>query len=208
MKNINENVKTRISNRIAEVERNCESELVCLITTRSARYILFPLLIAAMVALFMPIIGVFIEGAITFQHQTILFVILAALFVFTPLNLKLTPEWLKQQNCDRYSVEQFFRQKLHETTSRNAILIFVSWEEKFVTVVADKGIDEKVQQGDWDKLIDDFIGDIKQNEMERGFLQIISAAGDLLATNFPVTTAKTDELPNHLIEQNGSGYVS
>lgn len=208
MKKIDDDSKTQIRDRIAEVERNCESELVCLVTTRSARYVLFPLLIAAVSALFMPIIGLFFDGAVNFQHQTVLFVILAALFVFTPLSHKLTPKWLKQQNCDRSSVEQFFRQKLHETKSRNAILIFVSWDEKFVTVVADRGINQEVQQGDWDKLIADFILDVKANEMERGFLQIIGGAGDLLASNFPVKTTKVDELPNHLIELQGSDYVS
>lgn len=208
MKSIEVTSKVKIRDRIAEVERQCESELVCLVTRRSARYVMFPLLMASIAALFVPIVGVFTEVAITFTHQTALFMVLASLFVFTRLGLMLTPKWLKQQNCDRYSTEQFFRHKLHETKLRNAVLIFVSWDEKFVTVVADKGINEKVKQGDWNKLIADFIHDIKGNELERGFLQIIGGAGEILEKFFPVETTKPDELPNHLIELDVPGYVS
>ncbi|MCK0095955.1 TPM domain-containing protein [Yoonia sp. F2084L] len=214
MKKLDETAKRKISGRIAEVEKNCESELVCLITRQSARYILFPLLITAIFALFMPIIQPLANAAgatgfvITFQHQTIVFVVLAALFVFTPLGHMLTPAWIKQQNCARYSTEQFFSHKLHETASRNAILIFVSWDERFVTIVADKGINERVQQSDWDGLIAGFVTQIKAGELERGFLDIIGGAGDLLTQNFPVTAPKTDELPNHLIALEGAHYVN
>lgn len=214
MKKLDDTAKRKLSNRIAEVERACESELVCLITKQSARYILFPLLIAALCALFMPAIqflagGAGVSGfAITFQHQAIVFVGLAAFFVCTPLAQLLTPKWLKQQNCERHSTEQFFRQKLHNTKDRNAILIFVSWGERYVTIVADKGINEKVQQTDWDDLISNFATEIKAGELESGFLNIIGGAGDLLKQHFPVTAPKTDELPNHLIELNGAPYIN
>ncbi|MCK0143800.1 hypothetical protein [Aliiroseovarius sp. F20344] len=208
MKSIDETSRSKIRDSIAEVERQCESELVCLVTRRSARYVLFPLFMAAITALFMPILEPFTQFGITFTHQTVLFILLASLFVFTPLGHKLTPKLLKQQNCQRYATEQFFRHQLHETKLRSAILIFVSWDEKFVTVVADKGINEKVQQREWDKLIGDFIRDVKGNELERGFLQIIAGAGEMLLKHFPVTSAKTDELPNHLIELDGPSYMS
>lgn len=214
MKKLDDTAKRKISDRIADVERHCESELVCLVTKQSARYILFPLLIAAVCALFMPIIQLLADGAglsgfaITFQHQTIVFVLLAALFVLTPLGHMLTPRWIKQQNCERYSTEQFFSHKLHDTKARNAILVFVSWNERFVTIVADKCINEQVQQSDWDDLIAGFVSQIKAGELEHGFLQIIGGAGDLLSQNFPATAPKTDELPNHLIELEGARYVN
>lgn len=208
MKTIDETTKNAIRDRIAAVEKQCDSELVCLITRSSARYIVFPLLMASFAALFMPILGAFTPLEITFTHQTILFLALAGLFIFTPLGRVVTPKWLKQQNCERYSTEQFFRQKLHETTSRNAILIFVSWDEHFVTVVADKGINEKVAQSDWDALVSAFVQAIKNNEIERGFMDIIGGAGEMLVQHFPAQTAKTDELPNHLIALDRPLYVS
>lgn len=210
MQKIDDTTRAKISQCIADVERNCDSELVCLITQRSAQYILFPLLAAALIALFMPITAVlgFSGWNPSFAQQTLLFIVLVPLFVLTPLHRVLTPNWLRLQNCERYSTEQFFHQKLHETTSRNAILVFVSWDERFVSIVADTGINAKVKQSDWDDLITNFITAIKNDQIEQGFVAMIAGAGDLLKTHFPVSVAKDDELPNHLIELGGPTYIS
>lgn len=214
MRKIDYATKILIRDRIADVEKTCESELVCLVTKRSARYLLYPLLTAAVLSLILPITQVLAElfgfpgFVLSFQHQTIFFAILAVMFTCTPAGHQVTPRWLKQQNCDRYSTEQFFKQHLHETRARNAILIFVSWEEKYVTIVADKGINERVQQSDWDDLILGFVNAIKADEMADGFLSIIGGAGDLLIKHFPVKSAKSDELPNHLIELDAAPYIS
>lgn len=214
MKKLDEKAQRAVSDRISEIEQTCESELVCLVTKSSARYVLFPMLIAALLALLMPVLQVIVERAgfggvnITFQHQTVVFLALAVIFVFTPLRHMLTPKWLRHQNCVRYSTELFFNHNLHETKMRNAILIFVSWDEKFVTIVADRGINEKTPQSDWDQLIADFIKEIKSNRIEDGFLQIVAGAGALLVKNFPVQAPRKDELPNHLIELGTPPYIS
>jgi putative membrane protein len=214
MRKIDTATKTLIQERIADVEKACDSELVCLLTKRSARYVLYPLLTAAVLALMLPLAQAlawllgFDNFVLRFQHQTIAFAILATLFTLTPLNHMVTPKWLKQQNCERYSAEQFFRHHLHETPARNAILIFVSWEEKFVTIIADKGINERVQQSDWDSLITGFVTAIKADDMANGFLSIIGGAGDLLIKHFPLDSPKTNDLPNHLIELDGAPYIS
>lgn len=154
MRKIDDTTRKLIKDRIADVEKSCESELVCLVTKRSARYVVYPLLTAAVLSLILPITQAlagllgFPGFVLTFQLQTIFFAILAIVFTCTPVGHMVTPRWLKKQNCDRYSTEQFFRHHLHETRARNAILIFVSWEEKYVTIVADKGINERVQQSD------------------------------------------------------------
>ena len=214
MRKIDEATKALIQQRIADVEKTCDSELVCLVTRRSAQYVLYPLLTAAILSLMLPLTQAFVglfgfhDFTLRFQHQTIFFAALAILFTCTPIRQMVTPKWLQQQNCARYSTEQFFRQQLHETRARNAILIFVSWDEKYVTIVADKGINEQVQQSDWDDLISGFVNAIKADDMANGFLSIIGGAGDLLINHFPVESPKTDELPNHLIELDAAPYVS
>jgi putative membrane protein len=214
MRKIDAATKTLIQERIADVEKTCDSELVCLVTKRSARYVLYPLLTAAILSLMLPLMQAFAglfgfhDFTLRFQHQTIVFVVLAIVFTCTPIRHMVTPKWLQQQNCARYSTEQFFRHHLHETRARNAILIFVSWEEKYVTIIADKGINERVQQSDWDDLITGFVTAIKADDMANGFLSIIGGAGDLLIKHFPVDSPKTDELPNHLIELDDVPYIS
>jgi len=214
MRKIDEATKALIQERIADVEKICDSELVCLVAKRSARYVLYPLLTAAILSLMLPLTQAvaglfgFHDFTLRFQHQTIVFVILAILFTCTPIRHMVTPRWLQRQNCERYSAEQFFQHHLHETRARNGILIFVSWEEKYVTIIADKGINERVQQADWDDLIANFVTAIKADDMANGFLSIVGGAGDLLIKHFPIDSPKTDELPNHLIELDDPHYVS
>jgi putative membrane protein len=214
MRKIDAATKTLIQNRIAEVEKICDSELVCVVTKRSARYVIYPLLTAAILALMLPLAqGVaqlfgFYGFTLQFQHQAVVFAILAVAFAATPLRHRVTPKWLQQQNCARYSTEQFFHQNLHETPARNAIMIFVSWEEHYVTILADRGINERVQQSEWDDLIAGFVTAIKADDMANGFLSIIGGAGDLLIKHFPLDRPKTNDLPNHLIELDDAPYVS
>jgi putative membrane protein len=214
MQKIDAATKALIQDRITEVEKTCDSELVCLITNRSARYVLYPLLTAAILSLMLPLIEplAMLAGwsafTLTFQHQTACFAVLALLFTLTPIRNVVTPKWLQHQNCARYSTEQFFHHHLHETPARNAVLIFVSWEEKYVTIVADKGINEKVQQSDWDALIAGFVMAIKGGDMANGFSSIIGGAGDLLIKHFSLETPKTNELPNHLIALDNPPYIS
>lgn len=214
MRKIDDATKALIQVRIADVERTCDSELVCLVTKRSARYVIYPLLIAAILSLMLPLTQAvagwfgFHDFTLSFLHQTTFFAVLAFLFTCTPIRHMVTPKWLQHQNCARYSTEQFFRNHLHETRARNAILLFVSREERYVTIVADKGINERVKQSDWDDLILGFVSALKADDMANGFLSIIDGAGDLLIKHFPVESPKTDELPNHLIELDTAPYIS
>jgi len=214
MQKLDNDSKSRISSKIADIERKTNSELICLIAPQSARYFFFPLFLSALVALFSPILEPiivslgFTEFMYTFEHQTIFFLLLAALFMFTPFNMFLTPKWLRTQNCTRFSVEQFFAHRVDETKDRSGVLIFVSWKERFVTVVADKGITEKVDQAAWDDLIIGFTQHVKNKKIEQGFLEMIDKSGRLLIDNFPAKAINEDELPNHLIEITRPNYIS
>lgn len=214
MTKLSQDAKARIREKIAEAERTTQSELVCLITRRSARYVFFPSILAALLALFLPVVGPLLSLAggpeleIGFQHQTVLFIVLAGLLVMTPLGLLVTPRSVKRQNAQRFATEQFFANRLHETDDRAAILLFVSLDEHVVEVVADTGINEKVDQSTWDGMVKDFVSRVKANEIEAGFLGIVAAAGAVLTEHFPAKERNEDELPNHLIELDGPGYLS
>ena len=79
MNNIDDEAKKRIREKIALIEAQSNSELVCLITKRSARYVFFPLLMAAIAALFFPALQPLADTfgypdfAITYQHQQFCF---------------------------------------------------------------------------------------------------------------------------------------
>lgn len=214
MRKFDDVTRALIQQKISEVETRCDSELVCLVTRRSARYLIYPLLVAAILSLLLPVteglagLAGFDNVPLRFEDQLMFFVLCALLFCLTPLRGVVTPRWLKSQNCQRYGNELFFRHHLHETSRRNGILVFVSWEERHVAIIADKGINDRVPQSAWDDLISDFVTSIKADDMATGFLSIIGGAGDLLIRHFPKDEPAKNELANHLIEVNAVPYVS
>lgn len=211
--NISDDTRIKIRTKIAEIENQTRSELVCMITKRSARYVYFPLLLSCAASLFLPALPALLKSwdysfEVKFLDQAAVFLVLASLFLLSPVGRLLTPKWLKIQNCTRYCLEQFFAHRLHETAERSAILFFVSWEEKFVNVVADKGIHEKIDEKIWKDIVEEFISKVKERQIEVGFLSSLEKFGALLIKHFPADSINKNEISNHLIEFDGPDYLS
>lgn len=201
-----------IKKAVEELERNTTGEMVCVITAASARYVMFPLLWAALIALLLPLLnplmGADAEFTVGFGEQSGLFVLLALLFVFTPLRHKLTPSGVCVTNCRRYAFEQFFSHKLNETKKRLGVMLFVSLDERYVELLADKGINDKVKPEDWGKIVDDFIDDVKSGKVHEGYIKAVRACQEILKTHFPDVPEDVNELGDNLIELPRPDFLS
>jgi putative membrane protein len=107
---------------------------------------------------------------------------------------------VRLRRAARTAREQFLAQGVHNTQDRCGILIFVSVGEHYVEILADRAINEKVEQAEWDAIVADFVQAVKKGEVAAGFEQAVAACGKLLETNFPATPGDRNELPDHLIE--------
>ena len=81
------------------------------------------------------------------------------------------------------------------------MLVLISVFERKVWVLADSGINEKVQAGQWDEIVKMIIDGIKQNRHTEAICEAVAKIGDLLKTNFPIKPDDTDELKNLIIEE-------
>ena len=105
-----------------------------------------------------------------------------------------------EEEVAQRAVTEFHRHKLSLTKARTGILIFVSLLEHRVIILADEGINDKVDKGTWDTLVNEFIKDIRDNRIVEGFCKTIRRSGEILATHFPAKPGDNrDELENHLI---------
>lgn len=208
MKQINEQARLNIRKAIRDIEKNTDGEIVCIITKQSGRYLLYPILIAALLALILPVLNTasvyWGDGSdvITFSLQSIAFLVFVILFTMTGLRYTLTPRAVMIDRCRRHALEQFFSQNLHETLNRTGIMLFVSFDEKYVDIIADKGINDKVEETDWQSIINEFVKDVKSNDIERAFVGAINSSGGMLTEHFPCKEKNPNELSNHLIELN------
>lgn len=196
--------KSRIRQAIEEVERQTAGEIVTVIAQQSDDYLYIPTLWAALIALAIPGVINYLPFEFLLTHsyltQFIVFIVLAVFFQWPPLKLRLIPHHIKVQRSRHQAYMQFLVQDLHHTAQRTGILLFVSVAERYVEIIADKGINNVVDVGTWDKIVDEFVENVKQDQVANGFLTAIQQCGDILSQHFPVTPTDVNELPDHLIE--------
>ena len=80
------------------------------------------------------------------------------------------------------------------------MLIFASTAERYAEIVADSGINAKVQPEAWLKAIAAMISAIKDGRPGDGFVVAVELCGAELARHFPPGGLNRDELPNKLVE--------
>ncbi len=196
--------KQRIAEAIRDAEMKTSGELVTVIARSADTYLYIPILWASIAALTLPaivlLLTVDLQFPLLYVLQLATFMGLALLFRWNPLKMCLIPKAIKNRRAGRLAWEQFFAQNLHLTQQRTGVLLFVSVAERYVEIIADKGINDIVKRNAWDDIVADFTKRVKVGEITEGFLSAIGACGGLLAEKFPRPEGDIDELPNRLIE--------
>jgi putative membrane protein len=102
---------------------------------------------------------------------------------------------------DLRSLAAFTAQGLHHTRAETGILILASLFEHRVEVLADRGINEKVQPGTWDEIVRIITTGLKSNDGCAAFCAAIEECGKILAEHFPRSPDDRDELNNKLVTE-------
>lgn len=196
--------RARVRGAIEAAERKTRGEFVTVIAGKADGYLYIPLLWAALLALLVPAVTQLFPGTWFALHdyitQIVVFVVVAVLFRWPPLKHRLIPKSVQHRRAHHLALEQFLLQNLHATRERTGVLLFVSVAEHYVEIIADKGINDCVDKDAWQRLIDDFLAQVKRGAVADGFVTTIEACGELLARHFPAGEGDRNELPNHLVE--------
>lgn len=196
--------KQRIREAVEIAENQSSGEFVTVIARQADQYLYIPTLWAAVLSLLSPAVMVLLNNHLEFQEiyslQLGVFLLLTLLFRWQALTILMVPKAVRMHRAKRLAWEQFFALGLHHTRERNGVMLFVSVAEKYVEIIADKGINDKVEQADWDGIIRDFTAAVKSGKIADGFVGSIQACGLLLETHFPKRDDDVNELSNHLVE--------
>ena len=201
---LTDNEKASISEAIKNAESQSTGELVTVITQASDDYWFIPSLWAALIALVVPaiiiLIGTWWDSTTIYSIQIGVFLSLLIVFRIPAIKYVLVPKSIKHRRASRVAREQFFLQGLQNTQGRTGILLFVSIAERYVEVIADKGINDVVPTGTWDKIVNDFINQVKAGRPGDGFIGAINGCAEIMREHFPASDINPDELPDHLVE--------
>ncbi len=204
MKHLTAAEKTALAARIREIESQTSGELVTVIVSQSDNYLYIPTLWAALLALAFPglvsLLALPLQAEWIYIIQVGLFLALALMFRWPPLQRYVVPKTIQHQRASRYAHELFFIKGLHLTRQQTGIMIFVSVAEHYVEIIADRGISTKVDAAVWRDVVAEFVENVGDNEIAKGYLAAINRCGAVLQQHFPAQEDDRNELPDHLIE--------
>jgi putative membrane protein len=204
MAKLTEAARNRIEVAIAAAEEASRAELVAVIAERASEYRATGLAVSTLIAFFCGL-GVWLFVPWSGTSEVLLaefgsFLASLGLLEGTRLGDRLTPRRIKVEAARRLARACFLEQGLAGTAERNGILFFVALAEHHVEIIADRGLDRRVTPGQWQDVVDRFAADVKAGEVERGYLQAITALSGVLAAHFPARGDARNELGNRLVE--------
>lgn len=104
------------------------------------------------------------------------------------------------EEVNEAAVTSFYYQGLHRTRDMTGVLIFISIFEHKVVVLADKGINDVVDAGAWQELVDMITAGIKAGRQGEAIAEAVARCGEILSGHFPRKDDDTDELTNLIVE--------
>jgi len=108
------------------------------------------------------------------------------------------PQEITEEVAEKAMVS-FVEQGLHYTRDATGILLLVSLFERRVQVLADRGINAKVDPAVWQEIVDTVVDGLRSGKACDALCAAIGRCGDLLEQKCPRREDDTDELPNPIL---------
>lgn len=204
----------RIKAAVKEAEQKISGEIVPVIVERSGNYVIANYKASVIAATFFFILMIFLDRYVIEDASNTLYydpvfiftvvVIGGALGAAVPNISNPVKRWLASRKymdeCCRQSAENaFLEEEIFNTRHRTGIMIFISFFEHEVIVMADRGISKVVEQREWDSIVSELISHIRTGKVVEGLEAGIKRCGEiLLEKGFQKTSDDINELRDDL----------
>jgi len=105
----------------------------------------------------------------------------------------------KNKTPREIAIQQFVMLEMHKTKNRTGVLIHIMITERKFEIIADEGINSKIEESKWDEIKEKMIHEFRKENFLEGVLFCIRSIGATLQTEFPCETDDTDELSNDVV---------
>ena len=200
----------RIDDAVKAAEAKTSGEIVCMVRSASYHYPMANVLGAATLTLpsalaLTPVVGGwFWLGT---QHLWLFLGLFSLIFAASYVLVK---RWLAlkrwfistreiNEEVEEAAITSFFGHGLHRTRDATGVLIYISVFEHKVWVLADQGINAKLDLGTWDGIVQTITRGIKGGQQAGAICDAVAQVGQLLEAHFPIQPDDTDELSNVII---------
>ena len=195
--------KIKIEQAIKTIESTTSGEIVPAVFAQSDFYPASHFRLAIAIGILKPTLSLFTEwpegpGSILWLQLPGLVLGYYLAFIPTLKRWFSTKKEIAEEVHQR-ALQAFFENNLHATKDRTGILIMVSALEHRVEILADKGINDKVETETWNKILVPFIDQIKNDRLIDGLVETIIECGKVLTEYFPIKDNDRNELSNKVV---------
>jgi len=104
---------------------------------------------------------------------------------------------LLHERTPRARANEIFSQlRVWDTEHNSGVLIYVQTVDRHIEIIADRGINAKVEQRQWEAIAGRMQTEFRAQRYEAGVIEGMREITALLARHFPPTGANPDELPD------------
>ncbi|APH70031.1 TPM domain-containing protein [Aquibium oceanicum] len=201
--------RQRVAEAIRIAEAKTSGEIYCVLARRSDDYFFASALMLTLGMLATSLVAALAAHWLWVEVAPVSLVLaqagafasaLLVLRVVPDLRVHLVPPRLRYRRAHDNAARQFLAHNVHATQARTGVLIFVSLAERYAEVVADSGIDDKVDQSTWNDIVARLVEDARGDRLGEGFANAVESVGALLAEHFPPGATNPNELDDHIVE--------
>lgn len=192
-------------NCVKDVESRTSGEIVPVIASESYEYPRAAHLGGLILAI---LSGIGISMLLGREDMWVFLALFMAAYVIFSRLLSMVPAMKKpfiskremHEEVKEAAVTSFYLNGLHRTRDLTGIIIYVSVFERSVQILADKGINDKVDPQVWDDVVAMITSGIKAGKPGEALCKGVERCGELITEHFPIKHDDTDELPNLIVE--------
>jgi uncharacterized membrane protein len=112
-----------------------------------------------------------------------------------------------EQSCKAPVIERavsyFEKLGMDKTALRNGVLIYLALKDHKFAIIGDSGINKVVPENFWDSTKEAMLEDFKLGNIIEGIITGVHLAGNQLKAFFPFQDNDINELPDHVIFEDG-----
>ena len=199
---LNSGDRDAIAEAVGEAERRTSGEIVVVIDRAAGSYLAVPVVLALTAALFVPwpLLALTMTSAPRiFLLQLIAAALLLAVLLWYGRGGRFVPGFVKRRHAHETALREFTARGLTLTRGRTGVLLYVAVQERYAEIVADAGIDGKVDEASWKGIIEPLLSAAREDRLREGLEVAVGAIGEVLAAHAPPVADDVDELPNKVV---------
>ncbi|MBI1181154.1 MAG: hypothetical protein GC201_11400 [Alphaproteobacteria bacterium] len=199
---LSEQENAQIEAAVAQAERRTSAEFALVLAQAADGYEAYPTLWAALAALTVGGVTAALLPWVTaggmFAAEAVAFAVAGLILYLPAVRHRLAPGSVRREEAEKLARLQFGALVQQRTEARVGVLLFVSLAERYIEIVVDQGIAERIPQSAWAEIVDSFSARLRASRLADGFVEAIERCASLLEREFPAGPDDRNELPDQI----------